>query len=157
MIIVTMITPYKIPSYIISTMRRAHTASNQLRDPGFGQANRPSETEITRSLIQSVIKQRFGGQIAMPQEGEQFDTSEDAFQRVQQYAFASGFAVVQTQIDLKNERRVFSCVHSGKTKDTHKLLDSTGIVSKETFEELGGLDDDGKKLRLREGKVSHNS
>jgi len=68
----------------------------------------------TEALIQQVIAEEFAGQVELPETGVQFSDASTAFQRVQQYAFANGFAVVETQWDPQQQRRVYSCVHYGK-------------------------------------------
>jgi hypothetical protein len=109
----------------------------------------PAST-ATEFLIQEAIK-AFGGAIDLPAEGEQFSDAESAFKHVQQYAFANGFAVVQTQKDEKKQIRVFSCVHYGKGANKRKLTGDA--IRKEVYNELDGVDDKGNKLCQRQGLV----
>jgi hypothetical protein len=86
----------------------------------------------------------------LPSDEEEFSHPESAFALVQQYAFANGFAAVQTQ--KEKPRRVFSCVHYGKAPNKRKI--TSDAVSKEYFMEMGGVDTTGNKLRQRQGMVS---
>ncbi|KAF8537661.1 hypothetical protein BDD12DRAFT_887165 [Trichophaea hybrida] len=53
----------------------------------------------TEASIQQVIAKEFAGQVELPETGVQFSDASTAFHRVQQYAFANGLAVVETQWD----------------------------------------------------------
>jgi hypothetical protein len=112
--------------------------------------SRPKASPETELLIQQVIEEKFGGVSELPSDEEQFSHPESAFALVQQYAFANGFAVVQTQ--KEKHRRVFSCVHYGKPPNKRKI--TSDAVSKEYFMEMGGVDTTGNKLRQRQGMVS---
>jgi hypothetical protein len=135
-------------------------------------ATRPAASPETEILIKQVIKD-FGGPAActLPEDKEVFSHHEAAFERVQRYAFANGFAVVETQVcimlarmgiplgnnfakvDKKKHCRVFSCVHYGKPPNKRKL--TSDAVKKEVFEKMGGNDEEGRHLRQRQGFVSH--
>jgi hypothetical protein len=106
----------------------------------------------TEALIQQVINTTFAGQVSLPGEGEQFSDPAVAFQRLQQVAFASGFAVVVTQKDETQQRRRFSCVHFGKTPNKRKL--TAEAIRKEVYQEHDGRDTDGNTLRQRQGMVT---
>jgi hypothetical protein len=80
-----------------------------------------------------------------------FSHHEAAFERVQRYAFANGFAIVESQVDKRAHHRVFSCVHHGKPANKRKL--TAEPVRKEVFDEIGGRDEDGQSLRQRTGYV----
>jgi hypothetical protein len=114
---------------------------------------RPAARPETEALIQRVIAEKFGGHgnCSLPETGDQFIDPGSAFARVQQYAFAHGFAVVESQWDPQQHRRVYSCVHYGKPKNTRKLV--SDAVSRETYNELDGVNDEGQNLRLRQGMV----
>ncbi|KAA8905883.1 hypothetical protein FN846DRAFT_907241 [Sphaerosporella brunnea] len=105
----------------------------------------------TERLIQQVIAESFGGDASIPYEGEKFSDPESALQRLKQYAFAQGFAVVEIQRSEKEQRRTYACVHYGKHKNKHKLTGEP--VRKEIFQELNGVDDEGTRLRQRQGML----
>lgn len=98
-----------------------------------------------------MIAEEFARQVELPETGVQFSDTSTAFQRVQQYAFATGFAVVETQWDPQQQRRVYSCVHYGKPANRRKITVDT--VRKEIFEEMSGVDSEGSRLRQRQGMV----
>jgi hypothetical protein len=56
--------------------------------------HRPTGDAATEALIQPVIEGDFGGDVTLRIAGQQFSAAESAFEKVQHYAFASGFAVV---------------------------------------------------------------
>ncbi|KAA8895203.1 hypothetical protein FN846DRAFT_894381 [Sphaerosporella brunnea] len=103
----------------------------------------------TERLIQQVIAERFGGDASLSYDGEKFLDPESAFQRLTQYAFAQGFAVVEIRRSEKEQRRTDACVHHGKPKNEHKLAGEP--VRKDVFEKLNGVDDEGTRLRQRQG------
>jgi hypothetical protein len=70
---------------------------------------RPKAPPETEALIQQVIQQQFNGDCELPETGDKFSHHESAFAKVQQYAFANGFAVVESQWDPKQHRRVYFC------------------------------------------------
>ncbi|KAL7268826.1 hypothetical protein RUND412_008537 [Rhizina undulata] len=111
---------------------------------------RPTATPAIEGLIEQVIRDNFNKEYKLPAAGDQFTDHYSAFQRVQQFAFANGFAVVEAQV--KSNRRVFSCVHYGKSANKRNL--ESNAVPVEVFEELGGIDESSKILRLRQAKVS---
>jgi hypothetical protein len=62
-------------------------------------ATRPAAAPSTEALIKQVID-GFGGPGActLPEDKEVFSHHEAAFERVQRYAFANGFAIVESQV-----------------------------------------------------------
>ena len=115
-------------------------------------ANRPTGDAATEALIQQVIEGDFGGYVTLSIAGQQLSDAESAFEKMQHYAFASGFAVVTTQKDEINQRRTFSCVHYGKTPNKRKLTGDA--VRKELYQEMEGRDGGRNNLRQRQGMVS---
>jgi hypothetical protein len=113
--------------------------------------HRPTGDAATKALIQQVIAGDFDGDVTLPIAGQQFSDAKSAFENVQHYAFASGFAVVTTQKDEINQRRTFSCVHYGKTPNKRKLTGDA--VQKELYQEMEGRDGGGNNLRRRQGMV----
>jgi hypothetical protein len=115
--------------------------------------SRPAAAPATEALIKQVIDENFGGPAActLPEDKEVFSHHEAAFERVQRYAFANGFAVVESQVDKRAHRRVFSCVHYGKPANKRKLTGDA--VRKEIFEQMDGKDEKGRGLRQRQGFV----
>ncbi|KAA8892662.1 hypothetical protein FN846DRAFT_896661 [Sphaerosporella brunnea] len=116
--------------------------------PSLRAAQRPPQKPS--GLSNQVIEEKFGGVSELPSDEEQFSHPESAFGLAQQYAFANGFAVVQTQ--KRKHRRVFSCVHFGKPPNKRKITGDAG--SKKYFMEMDGVDTTGNKLRQRQGMVS---
>jgi hypothetical protein len=115
------------------------------RDPvQHAEQMRPAARPETEALIQRVIAEKFGGHGngSLPETEDQFIDPGSAFARVQQYAFAHGFAVVESQWD--HHRWVYSCVHYGKPKNTRKLV--SDAVSRETSNELDGVNNEGQKF-----------
>ncbi|KAF8538416.1 hypothetical protein BDD12DRAFT_806168 [Trichophaea hybrida] len=102
-------------------------------------------TETT--LIQQVTAGQFGGECSLPDDREVFSDHITAFQRVQQYAFADGFAITESQ-----HCWVFSCVHHRKSGNKHNITDK--VVRKEIFLEMGGKDEEGATLRQRKGYIT---
>jgi hypothetical protein len=62
-------------------------------------ATRPAAAPATEALIKQVIDE-FGGPGActLPEDKEVFSHHEAAFERVPRYAFANGFAIVESQV-----------------------------------------------------------
>jgi hypothetical protein len=56
------------------------------------------------------------------------------------------------QYDVKQQRRVYSCVHYGKPANNRKI--TPNAVRKEIFNEMDGVDGNGTTLRQRQGLVS---
>jgi hypothetical protein len=67
-------------------------------------ATRPAAAPAVEAVIKQVIDEKFGGPAActLPEDKEVFSHHEAAFDRVQRYAFANGFAVVESQVDTHN-------------------------------------------------------
>jgi hypothetical protein len=59
---------------------------------------RPPASLATETVIQQVIAGQFGGECSLPDDREVFSDHINAFQRVQQYAFANGFAITESQV-----------------------------------------------------------
>ncbi|KAF8242742.1 hypothetical protein K440DRAFT_638551 [Wilcoxina mikolae CBS 423.85] len=92
---------------------------------------RPKALPETEALIQQVIAE---ASCDLPLQGKEFTHYDSAFACVQRFAFANGFAVVETQYDAKQQRRVYSCVHHGKPANTRKI--TPNAVRKEIFNEM---------------------
>jgi hypothetical protein len=116
-------------------------------------STRPAASPATEALIRQVIDDKFGGSAActLPEDKEVFSDHEAAFERVQRYAFATGFAIVESQVDKIAHRRVFSCVHHGKPANKRKR--TAEPVRKEIFDEMEGRDEKAQSLRQRTGYV----
>lgn len=59
-----------------------------------------------------------------PIDGEQYLWSKDILDRLQDFAFTKGFAVVILSGSQNKGRMRFGCVHHGKARDTRKIDDS---------------------------------
>jgi hypothetical protein len=112
---------------------------------------RPEAPPETEALIPQVIQEQFNGDCELPETGDKVGHHESAFAKVQQYTFANGFVMVESQWDPKKHRRVYSCVHFGKPKNWRKLQGEA--VSRETYDALDGATENGERLRLRQGMV----
>jgi hypothetical protein len=68
-------------------------------------ATRPAAAPAVEAVIKQVIEEKFGGPAActLPEDKEVFSHHEAAFERVQRYAFANGFAV-QSHLRLNDNR-----------------------------------------------------
>ena len=69
-----------------------------------------------------------------PIDGEQYLWPKDILNRLQDYAFTKGFAIVILSGSEKKGRMRFDCIHHGKARDTRKIEDHdsdtpTGIYS----------------------------
>ncbi|KAA8914363.1 hypothetical protein FN846DRAFT_885980 [Sphaerosporella brunnea] len=103
---------------------------------------RPHVPPDNESLIKQVIQAQLNGDCELRETGHKFSNHESAFAKVQQYAFANGFDVVETQWDPKQHRRAYSCVHFGKPKNWRKLQGEA--LSRETFGALDGATANGE-------------
>jgi hypothetical protein len=61
-------------------------------------ATRPAAAPATEALIKQVIDELGPGACTLPDDKEVFSHHEVAFERVQRYAFANGFAIVESQV-----------------------------------------------------------
>jgi hypothetical protein len=62
-------------------------------------ATRPAAAPATEALIKQVINKFVGtGACTLAEDKEVFSHHEAAFERVQRYAFANGFAIVESQV-----------------------------------------------------------
>ena len=63
-----------------------------------------------------------------PEDGEQFDTPEEAIERLQDYAFSQGFVVVTGSCGSRgNPRKYYHCIHHGvETQNNRKLDEHVG-------------------------------
>jgi hypothetical protein len=76
-------------------------------------------TPLLASQIQQAIKSLPPAHLIMPVTEESFATPDDALQRLQDWAFTQGFAVV-TESRNKN-RAIFHCIHhKKKTRNSRK-------------------------------------
>jgi hypothetical protein len=112
-------------------------------------ATRPAAAPAIDALIKQVIDGQFGGPAActLSEDKTVFSHHEKAFERVQNYAFTNGFAVVESQVDRKKHCRVFSCVQYGKPSNKRNLTNDA--VKKDIFEEMEGKGGEGRNLRQR--------
>lgn len=75
------------------------------------QQKRPRVDDETEALIEHVVMNKFGGhdKCKLPANFTLFSSLEDAKEQLQRYALVNGFAIVETQNDIKNHRYVYSC------------------------------------------------
>ncbi|KAF8537633.1 hypothetical protein BDD12DRAFT_982030 [Trichophaea hybrida] len=146
----------RISLYIEASSFESYNSSSLIKHELGGGSLRsiPSKSLSKYHISRAEAIKAFGSAIDLPAEGEQFSDAESAFKRVQQYAFANGFAAVQTQKNEKMQIRVLSCVHYGKSANKRKLTGDA--VRKEVYNELDGVDDKENKLRQRQGLIIAN-
>jgi len=95
--------------WISSSMTRSNCCLYQSKHPSQYLISNMTPIRVpadpaTEALIQKVIVEELPGQVELPETAVQFSDASTAFQHVQQYAFANGFAVVETQWDPQQQR-----------------------------------------------------
>jgi hypothetical protein len=111
-------------------------------------APRPAAAPAIEPFIRETINSFPQQWTVSPHLGEQYPTVEDAIQRLQAFAFYSGFAIVTASRTA--ERKRFKCVHhQPKPRNTKKLEDIP--LSCQEYHEAGGISEEWNKLPLRDG------
>ncbi|KAF8466130.1 hypothetical protein BDZ91DRAFT_782999 [Kalaharituber pfeilii] len=81
----------------------------------------PSLPKELVSVVIKVVEEMPEIHCEEPMDGEQYAWPNMALDRLQDYAFTKGFAVVTLSGSEKKGRIRYGCVHHGKPRDTRKL------------------------------------
>ena len=78
-------------------------------------------------ILQRAIDRIPPSHLLPPRKNETFDTPDDAWTRLQDYAFSQGFAIVTGQYGKADPRKAYKCIHhSVETKNWRKLPEHKG-------------------------------
>lgn len=84
----------------------------------------PYLEEDLHPILQRAIDRIPPSHLLPPSKNEIFDTPDDAWTRLQNYAFSQGFAIVTDQCGKTNPRKFYRCIHhSIETRNWRKLLE----------------------------------
>ncbi|CAF9942052.1 hypothetical protein IMSHALPRED_003174 [Imshaugia aleurites] len=83
----------------------------------------PYLEEDPHSILQRAIDRIPPSHLLPPSKNETFNTPDDAWTRLQDYAFSQGFAIVTGQCGKADPRKTYKCIHhSAETKNWRKKI-----------------------------------
>lgn len=92
-------------------------------------APHPSLPSDLQATVVKFVQQLPDLHCEEPIDGEQYLWPNQILNRLQDFAFTKGFAVVTLSGSQTKGRMRFGCVHHGKPRDTRKLDDSDTSIS----------------------------
>ena len=81
----------------------------------------PTLSDELRSTVSKFVQKLPDLHCQQPMDGEQYLWPNHILDRLQDYAFTQGFAVVILSGSQKKGRMRFGCIHHGKPRDTRKI------------------------------------